>query len=89
MPKSTAWLFTRRIVLPIFRQDCEHRVKEIIVTPFEYLRKTEKKRLDDLFRFLSFPSVSAKSENRKDMIACAKWLKAHLAAIGFKTANGI
>ena len=60
-------------------------MKEIVVTPFEYLRKTEKKRMDDLFRFLSFPSVSAKSEHKKDMVACAKWLKAHLVAIGFKT----
>ena len=54
------------------------------MTPLEYLKKTEKKRLDELFHFLSFPSVSAKSEHKKDMVACAKWLNSHLNKIGFK-----
>ncbi len=40
--------------------------------------------MDDLFRFLSFPSVSAKSEHKGDVTACADWLKKHLATIGFK-----
>ncbi len=55
------------------------------MTPFQYLKQTEKKRREDLFRFLRFPSVSAKSEHKKDMIACAGWLTKHLAAIGFKS----
>ncbi|MBD3403028.1 dipeptidase [candidate division GN15 bacterium] len=55
------------------------------MTPVEYLRKTEKKRMDELFTFLSFPSVSAKSEHKKDIAACADWLTKHLKGIGFKT----
>lgn len=54
------------------------------MTPFQYLKKTEKKRLAELFKFLQFPSVSAKSEHKKDMVACAGWLKDHLKQIGFK-----
>ena len=55
------------------------------MTPFQYLKQTEKKRREDLFLFLRFPSVSAKSEHKKDMTACAGWLAKHLAAIGFKS----
>lgn len=55
------------------------------MTPVQYLKKTEKKRLSELFTFLSFPSVSAKSEHKKDLVACAQWLTDHLKGIGFKT----
>jgi len=55
------------------------------MTPLEYLKRTEKKRFNDLFEFLKFPSVSAKSEHKKDIAACAKWLRDHLKACGFKT----
>lgn len=54
------------------------------MTPFQYLKKTEKQRMKDLFQFLSFPSVSAKSEHKQDVAACARWLKDHLKEIGFK-----
>jgi len=55
------------------------------MTPFDYLKQTEKRRMQDLFKFLSFPSVSAKSENKKDVAACARWLSDHLNEIGFKS----
>jgi len=55
------------------------------MTPVEYLKQTEKKRMHDLFKFLSFPSVSAKSEHKKDIAACAKWLSDHLRGIGFNS----
>jgi acetylornithine deacetylase/succinyl-diaminopimelate desuccinylase-like protein len=48
------------------------------------LKKTEKRRLKDLFTLLGFPSVSAKSEHKKDLKACASWVRNHLAEIGFK-----
>jgi acetylornithine deacetylase/succinyl-diaminopimelate desuccinylase-like protein len=54
------------------------------MTPFEYLKKTEKKRQQELFQLLSFPSVSAKSEHKKDLKACAEWLVKHLKSVGFK-----
>ena len=41
--------------------------------------------MDDLFRFLRFPSVSTKSIHKKDIADCAGWLKKHLSTIGFKT----
>lgn len=55
------------------------------MTPTEYLKRTEKIRLDELFHFLTFASVSAKSEHKKDIAACATWLSEHLRNIGFKT----
>ncbi len=55
------------------------------MTPFQYLKQSEKKRRQDLFKFLSFPSVSAKSEHKKDVAACARWLSDHLKGIGFKS----
>jgi len=55
------------------------------MTPFSYLKKTQNKRRKDLFTLLSFPSVSAKSEHKKDVAACAGWLKKHLTDIGFKS----
>jgi acetylornithine deacetylase/succinyl-diaminopimelate desuccinylase-like protein len=56
------------------------------MTPFEYLKQTERKRMDELFRLLSYPSVSAKSEHKNDLVACAGWLVDHLKGIGFKAA---
>lgn len=50
----------------------------------DYLDQTDKKRLDELFAFLRFPSVSAKSEHKGDIAACAEWLKNQFAGIGFK-----
>ncbi|MEW5795713.1 MAG: dipeptidase [Candidatus Zixiibacteriota bacterium] len=55
------------------------------MTPVEYLQQTEAKRLDELFQLLKFPSVSAKSEHKPDMIACADWLAGHLRDIGFNS----
>jgi acetylornithine deacetylase/succinyl-diaminopimelate desuccinylase-like protein len=54
------------------------------VTPFEYLEKTKDQRMKDLFAFLRFPSVSAKSDHKKDIRACANWLTDHLKSIGLK-----
>lgn len=54
------------------------------MTPREYLKQTEKRRMDDLCEFLRFASVSAKSEHKEDVNNCAKWLCGHLSKIGFK-----
>ena len=40
--------------------------------------------LDDLFRFLSFPSISADSAYRQPLRECADWLVAKLNAIGLE-----
>lgn len=55
------------------------------MTAVEYLNQTEKKRMGELFEFLKFPSVSAKSEHKADIRSCAEWLKKHLEEIGFNT----
>ncbi len=55
------------------------------MTPFEYLEQSEKQRTDDLIKFLKFPSVSAQSKHKQDMVNCANWLKEHFDNIGFKT----
>ncbi len=55
------------------------------MTPFDYLKQTEKQRMDELFEFLRFPSVSAQPAHKDDLVACAKWLEAHLNKIGFAT----
>jgi len=54
------------------------------MTALQYLKKNENKAIKDLFSLLKFPSVSARSEHKKDIKACAEWLKKHLSAIGFK-----
>ncbi len=41
--------------------------------------------LQDLFTFLSFPSVSTDSTHRGDVLACAGWLIGKLDSIGLKT----
>lgn len=43
-----------------------------------------KKNLADLNTFLSFPSISAQPDSRKDCQACAVWLAAHLTSIGLR-----
>ncbi len=53
--------------------------------PLLLLKKNEEKNLKELIKLLSFPSVSAKSEHKKDLKSCAGWLKDHLSAIGFKS----
>jgi len=55
------------------------------MTALQYLKKTEKQRMKQLFELLSFPSVSAKSEHKQDLRNCAGWLVDHLNKIGFKS----
>lgn len=55
------------------------------MTPQEFLKTTEKRRLEELFTCLRFASVSAKSEYKKDVDACAQWLATHLTKSDFKS----
>lgn len=47
-----------------------------------FLEGNKSQRLDELFEFLRFPSVSAKSENKGDVTACAEWLAKQMTKIG-------
>ena len=49
----------------------------------EYIEKNKNKFLKELFELLRIPSISAKSEHKKDIITCAKLLKSHLEKQGF------
>jgi len=55
------------------------------MNPREYLDSKKESRLEELREFLRFPSVSAKSEHAKDILACAEWLASHMEKIGLKT----
>ena len=50
----------------------------------EYIEKNKNKFLDELFELLRIPSISAKSEHKKDVLSCAKLLKDHLELNDFE-----
>lgn len=51
----------------------------------EYLKKNQPRFVRELCDYVKFPSVSAQSEHRADMVACANWLVAHCRKIGLET----
>ena len=53
--------------------------------PKSFLDANKRTRLEELFDFLRFPSISARSEHRKDILACAEWLSVHLNRIGIES----
>ncbi|MDH7598271.1 MAG: dipeptidase [Sedimentisphaerales bacterium] len=50
----------------------------------DYLWNNRQRFLDELTQFLRFPSISAQQAHDKDTLACAKWIKDRLAALGLK-----
>jgi len=48
----------------------------------DYLKRNQARFVAELCEFLRFPSVSAQSQHKKDMIACADWLANHCRQIG-------
>ena len=55
------------------------------MNPREFMDTNKQTRLDELFDFLRIPSVSAKSEYKKDVRACAEWLSKQLNTIGIES----
>ena len=49
----------------------------------DYIERNKSKFLEELFELLRIPSISAKSEHKKDIITCAELLKSHLEKQGF------
>ncbi|HEY1787757.1 MAG TPA: peptidase M20, partial [Verrucomicrobiae bacterium] len=47
-----------------------------------YLKENQPRFLSELCEFLRFPSVSAQSQHKNDMRACADWLVRHCLQIG-------
>ncbi|SHK91529.1 dipeptidase [Alicyclobacillus tolerans] len=52
-----------------------------------YLEANEKEHLQQLFNLLRFPSISALSAHKNDVLACAEFIKNHLANLGFENAE--
>ncbi len=50
----------------------------------EYIKKNQKKFVDDLVELLKFPSVSADSKYKEDVQRCAEHVKARFASLGLK-----
>jgi acetylornithine deacetylase/succinyl-diaminopimelate desuccinylase-like protein len=48
----------------------------------DYLKQNQTRFLAELCEFLRFPSVSAQSQHKDDMVACAGWLVEHCLKIG-------
>jgi succinyl-diaminopimelate desuccinylase len=53
--------------------------------PKSFLDKNKENRLNELMEFLKFPSVSAKSEHKQDIVDCAEWLSGKLNKMGVKS----
>lgn len=49
-----------------------------------YARRHRSRFVDELKRLVRFPTVSNNPGNRRDLVACARWLAGHLRAIGFR-----
>ena len=50
----------------------------------DYLKVNQPRFLNELCAFLRFPSVSAQSKHKDDMVACADWLAQHCRHIGLE-----
>jgi len=51
----------------------------------KYLKQHEQRFIDELCEYLRFPSVSAQSNHRQDLAACAGWLVEHCRKLGLET----
>lgn len=51
----------------------------------DYLKKNRRQSIDQLCQYVRFASVSAQTEHKGDMVACAEWLVAHCREIGLET----
>jgi len=48
----------------------------------DYLKQNEARFVQELCEYLRFPSVSAQPQHKKDLTACAEWLRSHCEQIG-------
>jgi acetylornithine deacetylase/succinyl-diaminopimelate desuccinylase-like protein len=51
----------------------------------DYLEQNRERFIRELCDYVRFPSVSAQPQHRKDLEACAEWLKNHCESIGLET----
>ena len=50
----------------------------------QYLEKHHDRFIQELCEYLQFPSISAQPEHRRDVAACAQWLRDHCQQIGLE-----
>ncbi len=50
----------------------------------EFIKKNGERYVSELREFIAIPSVSTKSEHRKDIERCAQWLADHIKKIGLE-----
>lgn len=53
------------------------------MSPGEWIHARETLLLQDLFRFLEYPGISAQPRHRPDLQATAEWIRTQLEALGF------
>lgn len=59
-------------------------IKKNNMTTTEYLNEHKDRFLEELLDLLRIPSISARSEHKADMLACAEAVKDKLLAAGVK-----
>jgi acetylornithine deacetylase/succinyl-diaminopimelate desuccinylase-like protein len=57
---------------------------ETVEKAFQYIDDNRERILDELNEFIRFPSISAQSERREDLIDCARWLTDHFSKLGLE-----
>src|ERR1700757_3652360 len=50
----------------------------------QYLRDNQARFVEELSDYVRFASVSAQPEHKKDMLACAEWVRNHCEKIGLE-----
>lgn len=58
-------------------------MKEVL----SFIESNRQRYIDELKKFLSYPSISTNPENRKDVEECAEYIKEHLTNIGMENAR--
>jgi acetylornithine deacetylase/succinyl-diaminopimelate desuccinylase-like protein len=51
---------------------------------FDFISNNKERYINELKEFLSYPSISTNPENKKDVEACAGYVKSHLESIGME-----
>ena len=50
----------------------------------DYINSNKERYIEELKKFLSYPSISTNPENKKDLLECAEYIKEHLGTMGME-----
>jgi acetylornithine deacetylase/succinyl-diaminopimelate desuccinylase-like protein len=62
----------------------QHASPQPMQPVLNYLKQNQPRFIDELCRYVRFPSVSAQAEHRKDLHECANWVVRHCQSIGLE-----